>query len=52
LEKGELKEASIAIALENIRFFFILSFSFFSINQMMRETKCVIKKILGGVLVN
>ena len=52
LEKGEPKEASIAIAQENIRFFFILSFSFFSINQMMRETKCVIKKRLGGVLVN
>ena len=52
LEKGEPKEASIAIAQENIRFFFILSFYFFSINQMMRETKCVIKKRLWGVLVN
>jgi len=51
LEKGEPKEASIAIAQENISFF-ILSFSFFSINQMMQETKCVIKKRLGGVLVN
>jgi hypothetical protein len=47
LEEGELKKASIAIAQENIRFFFILSFTFFSINQIMRETKCVIKKDWG-----